>query len=272
MSVHLTAHRGGFGPGLTPITKAGEAEDDTGITVAVLRLEAGESWKTTTGHETAFLLMDGELSIAAGGEERTFERRTLFDEAPSALHVPAGMDVAINALRPSELTVYATENPKTFPARFFTPADVPNEHRGKGQVGNTCYRFVRLIFDDRNSDPATELVLGEVVTFPGRWSSYPPHHHPQPEIYHYRFTEPQGFGFAQLGDEALVVKHNDTVKIFAPNDHAQTSAPGYGMYYAWVIRHLPGNRYRGFEFTPDHVWTMEPDARFWRPEGTEDDV
>ena len=38
------------------------------------------------------------------------------------------------------------------------------------------------------------MVLGEVVNLPGKWSSYPPHHHPQPECYFYRFDKPMGFG------------------------------------------------------------------------------
>ena len=103
--------------------------------------------------------------------------------------------------------------------------------------------IVRTVFDRRNADPNAELVLGEVVTMPGRWSSYPPHHHPQPEIYHYRFTKPQGFGHAELGEQVLKVRQYDTVKILDGLDHAQCAAPGYGMYYAWVIRHLPDNPY-----------------------------
>ena len=74
-----------------------------------------------------------------------------------------------------------------------------------GQVGGACLRLVRTIFDRTNADPNAELVLGEVITLPGRWSSYPPHHHPQPEIYHYRFTHPQGYGHAELGEDVLLV-------------------------------------------------------------------
>ncbi|MCG8511716.1 MAG: 5-deoxy-glucuronate isomerase, partial [Rhodospirillales bacterium] len=154
---------------------------------------------------------------------------------------------------------------KPFEARVFTPEDVPNEHRGAGQVGGTCLRFVRTIFDNTNSDANAELVLGEVITMPGKWSSYPPHHHPQPEIYHYRFTDPRGFGHAELGEDVLKVRQYDTVKIFGPNDHPQCAAPGYGMYYSWVIRHLPGDRYTVPEFTEDHTWTLADDARFWEP-------
>ena len=128
---------------------------------------------------------------------------------------------------------------------------------------------MRTIFDGTNSDEKAELVLGEVITMPGRWSSYPPHHHPQPEIYHYRFTEPQGYGHAELGDDVMKVKQYDTVKIFDGFDHAQCSAPGYGMYYAWVIRHLPDNPYTVPDFTEEHAWVMDRGAAFWKPADVE---
>jgi 5-deoxy-glucuronate isomerase len=132
-------------------------------------------------------------------------------------------------------------------------------------VGGACWRWVRTIFDDSISHPNAELVLGEVVNMPGRWSSYPPHHHPQPEIYHYRFSDPRGFGHAELGESVLRVRHGDTVKILDEQDHAQCAAPGYGMWYLWVIRHLPSERYTVPEFTTEHAWTMDPDAEVWCP-------
>jgi 5-deoxy-glucuronate isomerase len=152
------------------------------------------------------------------------------------------------------------------------PADVDDEPRGRGTVGDACLRIVRTIFDDTNADPNSEMVLGEVVTLPGRWSSYPPHHHPQPELYHYRFTRAEGYGHAELGDDVRKVRHNDTVKIFPPNTHAQCAAPGYGMYYSWVIRHLPGDRYTIPVFEAEHDWTRDPSASqdFWRPKGISD--
>jgi 5-deoxy-glucuronate isomerase len=144
---------------------------------------------------------------------------------------------------------------------------VPNEHRGEGQVAGRCLRFVRTIFDRSTSPDDAELVLGEVVTLPGGWSSYPPHHHRQPEIYHYRFTAPQGYGHAEVGEQVYKVGERDTVYIPPGLVHAQCAAPGYGMYYAWVIRHLPEDPYTVPDFIEEHAWTMEKDAPFWWPGG-----
>lgn len=263
MSELVTAHRSGFKPGYTPVTRA--EEDLTGISFGVLRLDAGTSHELVTEAETAFLLMSGSVRLSAGDESEHFVRRSVFDEGPSCLHAPAGTRIAIEAEEDSELTVYGTLNRRAFELRFYRPVDVPTEHRGKGQVGDACYRFVRTIFDRSNADPNAELVLGEVITMPGRWSSYPPHHHAQPEIYHYRFTRPQGYGHAELGERAFQVRQYDTIRIPAGLDHAQCAAPGYGMYYSWVIRHLPDQPYTVPDFTAEHRWTMEPGARFWQP-------
>ncbi len=262
---HLTRHRAGFGPGYTAVTLADEPDHPTGIGFGVLVLKAGQSRQDQVTAETAWLLMSGRIRLEAAGQVWEAGRASLFDDGPSCLHVAAGTPVTLTALTDCEVTVYATPNPASFAPRFYAPADVADEQRGKGQVGGACHRVVRTIFDGTRADPAARLVLGEVLTFPGRWSSYPPHHHPQPEIYHYRFTHPQGYGHAELGDTVLKVRHNDTVKIFDGLDHPQCAAPGYGMYYAWVIRHLPGNPYTVPEFTPEHRWIMDPGARIWEP-------
>jgi 5-deoxy-glucuronate isomerase len=265
MDTLISKHREGFGAGYTPITTAGEAGDVTGISMGVLKLRAGESHVETLACETAFLLMEGRVSGQVGGHSFELARNSLFDDSPACLHAAAGTPVEIRARSGAELTVYACENPATFLPRVFRPGDVADERRGEGQVGGRCLRLVRTIFDARNSPPGVRLVLGEVVTLPGGWSSYPPHHHPQPEIYHYRFTHPQGFGHAEHGEDVVKVRQYDTISILAGNDHAQAAAPGYGMYYTWVIRHLPGQPYDVPEFTEEHAWTMKPGAKIWEP-------
>lgn len=236
------------------------------LSVAVLELEAGQVFSETAPGESAWLLMSGKIRGRAGDLEFEFERTSLFDESASCLHLCEGTALTIEAKHDSELTVYRCGNRKPFEPRLYTPDDVPNEHRGAGQVAGRCLRFVRTIFDGKTSAENAELVLGEVVTLPGGWSSYPPHHHRQPEIYHYRFTAPQGYGHAELGDQVFKVGHRDTVCITPGLDHAQCAAPGYGMYYSWVIRHLPGDPYTVPEFAREHSWTMDKGATFWWPD------
>jgi 5-deoxy-glucuronate isomerase len=106
------------------------------------------------------------------------------------------------------------------------------------------------------SAPHSALVLGEVINRPGCWSSYPPHHHPHPEIYHYRFLPEAGFGYCEEGEQVYKVRHRDTVVLSPGLTHPQTSAPGYTMVYLWTMPHLEGNRFRdeSREFVQEHAW------------------
>ncbi len=248
------------GAGLTPITRQARI----GIDFGLLRLDAGESHRCAEGLETALLLLDGDVELRFGGALAEAERRSLLDEEPTVLHAPAGVPLEVTARRPSELALLQVENGRGFAARLFRPEQVACEQRGEGLLDGTAHRVVRTIFDG-TSRPEANLVLGEVVNLPGRWSSYPPHHHPQPELYHYRFSDPRGYGHGELGDEVLKLRDGDTLLIDPGKDHAQTAAPGYAMYYLWAIRNLEGAPYTTPEFSEEHRWLLESGAAVWRP-------
>ena len=259
MHPHLIRNPQGFPQdAYTDITSIGENHADTGIELGILRMSAGSLHRATAVREGALLLLQGELTFVLPEPEgrAVVSRESIFEDAPLCLHYPRGFPLQLEALTDVELAYVGVENDARFPARLFDGHTMlENEHRGRGQLDDTAYRIVRTIFDLRNR-PQCKLVLGEVVNFPGRWSSYPPHHHPQPEVYHYRFDKPQGYGHAELGDEVLKVRHGDTVKILDNHDHSQCAAPGYAMYYIWAIRHLPGDPYTMPEFTAEHRWMM----------------
>ncbi len=258
----LVHQRGGFPAGYTAVCQAGGRRVEMGMDFGILRLAPGQKHVLAPGRERACLLLDGDVELEWDGGGEAVSRRSLFDESPWCLHVPAADRVSITARSAAELSIHAAECSRSFPARLYRPEDVRCQERGKGTMRETSTRIVRTIFDDANR-PEANLVLGEVVDFPGKWSSYPPHHHPQPEIYHYRFLPANGFGFAALGAEAHVLHHNDTAFITAGDDHPHVAAPGYAMYYLWVIRHLEGDRYVTPEFTREHAWVMDPRAKIW---------
>lgn len=266
MAVHVTHHRGGFRYGWTDLTTTWEKEDGTGIGVAVLRLKPGELHDVSTEAETAYLLMSGKVEGLVGDEAFGFERRSLFDEKPSCLHVAAGQRINMSAHGEVELMVCAVDNDRRFPARVLYPGDVASQVRGRGQAGDAALSLVRIVFEGADSPEETMLALGEVLTPPGRWSGWPPQHQPQPEVRHYRFTRAEGWGHVDLGETVLKVRPYDTVKILPGNTHVQTTAPGYGMYAARVIRHLPEGRYVAPAPAVEHRWTMEPGAELWWPE------
>jgi 5-deoxy-glucuronate isomerase len=257
-----------FPLGYSAVVKPGSPRHDpagTGTEFGILRLRRGERLRETARAETVFVLLAGGIEIVAGGSTFAARRESLFEEGPTTFHCGAGtvFELAASA-EGAELATIRTANASKLPVRFTGAAEVASEDRGAGLVQGACRRCVRTIFD-HTTRPESQLVVGEVVNYPGRWSSYPPHHHPQPEIYHYRFTLPQGYGHAELGDAVLKVRHGDTVSIPGGLDHAQVSAPGYGMYYLWIVRHLPRRPYKGFKFTPAHTWLLDPKQQGWLP-------
>ena len=236
--------------------------------LSILKARKGRVVEEKHLKETAWLLMSGEAELSWGKKKTTVRRTSLFDEAPTVLHVPALEPVKIRAASDCEWAVLRAANERAFAPRLWTPADLTPEYRGKGLAQDTSLRNVRLVFD-RRERPESNLVLGEVINLPGRWSSYPPHFHKQPEIYHYRFTLPQGYGHGECGEAVYKVRHGDTLKILDCRGHSQVAAPGYGMYYIWAVRHLPGNPYTGFEYFKDHEWVLDPKQQGWKPKDWE---
>lgn len=257
MTEHIIKNRAGFGWGYSEITRCDESTANTGINLGIRRLRQGETYKQVISQETAWLLLNGKAMITVNNESIHCQRQSLFHENPSCVHLCKAQTISIDAESELEFLECSVPNEKLFPISVYTPNNIRTEQRGKGWANDTCERTVRTIFDNSNSHENTELVLGEVVNAPGKWSSYPPHHHKQPEIYHYRFDHAQGYGHAELDDRVFKIKQFDSLKIVNEQDHAQCAAPGYAMYYAWVIRHLPDNRYSIPIFTPEHQWVMK---------------
>ncbi len=255
---------GRFPEGYTSITHA-DAIDGSAWSFGIRKLPSGATLQVTAGRECAFVLMQGEASVSFDGKSTSLRRKDVFSDPPFALHLgPKSMAEITAGAEGAEFAEVHAPNSVDFAARLFSPEDSKPEYRGTGLVRNAALRNVRLIFDQKLR-PESNLVIGEVVNYPGRWSSYPPHHHDQPEIYHYRFTDPAGYGHAEVGNDVLKVRTGDTILIPPGCDHAQVAAPGYGMYYLWIIRHLPGNPYTGFTFAPEHTWTLNPEQQGWSP-------
>jgi 5-deoxy-glucuronate isomerase len=249
--------------GYTEISGPGRGPEPRLMDFGILRLRAGDAHRFAPGQERALLLLSGEVELAWDGKKVTASRGSLFDQGPWCLHLPADAEATASARAgDAEISVHSTTNPKRFTPRLYGPDDCRTEERGKGTMRETSTRVIRTILEDPRA-AHSNLVLGEVITFPGKWSSYPPHHHPHPEIYYYRFQPAHGFGFAGVGDEAFVVRDGDTIFIPPGAVHPQAAAPGYAMYYIWVIRHLDGNRYGTPTFVPEHTWVMDPKAPIW---------
>lgn len=225
--------------------------------ITVRRLSAGEEMTVRSpGKETAVMLLEGEVTFRWQGKEAAGSRRNVFDERPWALHVCRDVEVVVTARRDSELIIQSTENEKIFPDTLYRPEDCTFATAGEGIWDGAAKREIVTVFDYANA-PYSHMVLGEVINLPGRWSSYIPHFHPQPEVYYYKFSKPQGFGLCLIGDEAFRSTDGACAVIPGGRIHPQVTAPGYKMYYCWMIRHLPHDPWVGTRIDQkEHTWLL----------------
>ncbi|MBQ1967323.1 MAG: 5-deoxy-glucuronate isomerase, partial [Clostridia bacterium] len=227
--------------GVKTLCEIGKLQPEMNMTIRIKRFKENETLTLKDEScETAFLLLKGEAEISWNCKTEKIKRANPFEKTPYCLHVPKNTDVTITAKEGTEILIEQTENERYFDPVFYTPDDILYQEFGKGQWDGTGYRICSTVFDYDNA-PYSNMVLGEVFNQPGRWSSYPPHHHPQPEVYYYQFDKPQGFGACFIGDNVFKSTEGSACFITDGFDHQQVVAPGYEMCYVWMIRHIDGD-------------------------------
>ena len=186
--------------------------------IYVKKLKKGETLEILEEKNECAVLLNFKVGSSI---DETCKRANPFEKKPYAVHFPKQVKAVITALADSEILVQQTDNEKTWEPVFYNPENCLYQEFGKGQWGGAGHRIVSTMFDLDNA-PYSNMVMGEVFGQPGKWTSYPPHYHPQPELYYYCFDR-------------------DCLCIRGGNAHQQVTAPGYEMYYVWLIRHLDGD-------------------------------
>ena len=239
------------------------AADDMGtqMDVGLLVLEPGDTYRIEeVEKECAVLLFSGDVTFGWNGEAVRGARPDCFRYEAYCLLAPRKTPITLTAHAHSELYIQKTVNDRDYTPVLYTPETVQTQHAGaNGELMGCMRREIKTFFDYDNM-PESNMVLGEVLNFPGKWSSYPPHHHPQPEVYFYRFDHPQGFGAGFANGEIYKTGHNG-LAVITSGFHSQTAAPGYAMCYAWGIRHLDGDPWLKTRIDDkEHDWLWKPDA------------
>ena len=237
--------------------------DDLGtqMDVGLLVMEDGDTYVIDEAEkETAVLLFEGRVTFRYAGQVVEGDRPDCFHHEAYCLLSPRGVTIELTAHSHAELYIQQTINERDYAPVMYTPETVQVQHAGaNGELMGAMRREIKTFFDYENA-PFSNMVLGEVLNFPGKWSSYPPHHHPQPEVYFYRFDYPHGFGAGFSNGEIHKTGHNGCL-VINNGFHSQAAAPGYAMVYAWGIRHLDGNPWQKTRIDdPEHSWLWKPDA------------
>ncbi len=232
----------------------------------VFKLKRGASLEDRTGGtEVCLVLLSGKADIATPNAawRNLGERSSVFvKQAPYAVYLPPGESFVVDAHTGIELAVCRAPAEGKYPARLIKPQDCEYETRGQG----TNRRYVcNVLFGNASAE---RLLVCEVLTPGGNWSSYPPHKHDDDrgsaetrleETYYHRIDPPQGFAFQRVYtddrslDETMTVKDNDVVIV--PKGYHPVGAPhGYDLYYLNVM--AGPQRKWIFHNDPDHEWIV----------------
>ncbi len=242
------------------LCEMGGKNKEMNMTIKVKRLAKGGTYSILAPEdETAILILQGEMLVYWQDKSGKMVRESPFEKKPYCLHVCRNTEIKVEALADSEFIIQQTDNEREFAPVFYKPEDCLYQHFVKGQWEGTGYRICSTMFDYDNA-PYSNMVMGEVFNQPGRWSSYPPHHHPQPEVYYYRFNPSQGFGACFNGENVYKSEDGDWCTITDGENHQQVTSPGYEMYYVWMIRHIDGDPWDKTRiYEPEHEWLATAD-------------
>ncbi len=231
------------------------------------RLKPGQGLDAETGgREACLVLIGGKARIRAGGHDfgEVGERMSPFEgKKPHSVYVPKGGRYEIEATTGLELGVCSAPGGGAHVARLIGPDQVAYSKRGK----DTNTRHVQDILPE--SEPAHSLLVVEVITPSGCWSSYPSHKHDTDnlpheselqETYYHRLNPPQGFALQRVYtddrslDQTLAVEDGDVVLV-PKGYHPCGTAHGYDLYYLNVM--AGPRRVWRFNTEPAHRWLLE---------------
>lgn len=254
---------GGFAKGYNAITEINGKFSEMLMNYGILRLSKDETYQFDEPLEKVVILLSGEIQAEFAGQTIKAARESCFDHSIWTLNLDKTMGYKLTGLSENaELALISTENDAEFEPHIYDPSNTVNEVRGKNTMEDCGRRIVRTSMD-KELTPHSNIMFGEDVHFPGRWAGFPSHSHNQPEIYFYKFLPKNGFGLVRIGDDAELLEHNDTLTIDPDLVHPQVAAPGYAMYFLWIIRHLKDNPYLKPDFEEQHLWVEEPNAKYW---------
>ena len=248
------------------VTPASAGWEHVGFRVVVLEPDDTYAADGVADREACLVLVGGTADIVVGGA--TFSsvggRAGPFDDAaPGAVYVPAGAAYRVHAVDRVELAICTAPGTPGRAPRRIGADQMSREVRGSG----TNTRYVRNILPE--DQPADSLLVVEVVTPGGHWSSYPPHKHDTveagvesvlEETYYHRIDPPQGFAMQRVYtddralDETMCVEDGDVVLV-PRGYHPVGASHGYDLYYLNVM--AGPERTWKFRNDPAHDWIAQ---------------
>ncbi|KAA9016957.1 5-deoxy-glucuronate isomerase [Niallia endozanthoxylica] len=234
----------------------------------VVDLAPGALYKEELGKwECCIVALTGKINVT--DQEQTFEnlgtRESVFEKKPTdSVYVSNDRTFEVTAVNSARVVLCYSPSEKQLPTKLIKAENVGVEHRGK--YNNK--RMVHNMLTDSDSS-ANSLLVVEVYTDGGNWSSYPPHKHDQDNLPHESFLEEtyyhemnprQGFVFQRVYtddrsiDETMTVENGDVVLV--PAGYHPVGVPdGYDSYYLNVM--AGPTKIWKFHNDPAHEWILD---------------
>jgi 5-deoxy-glucuronate isomerase len=235
-------------------------------------MRSGDTWEGKTGeNEMVIVLLSGNFSVTSnrGQWETQNGRKDVFSGVAHTLYLPKGTEFTLTAKSDILDIAYGwCRAEEEFPAQFVTPEETPVVIFGGD---NATRQFNDLI---PPGFACNRIVVREVYTPSGNWSSFPAHKHDerilaedgtvlepiQEETYFYKFQRPEAYAIQQVYtkdrslDEIVRPRHNDVVMI-PRGFHPVVAEHGFHCYY---LNFLAGTDQCLANTTdPDHAWIYD---------------
>ena len=219
----------------------------------------------TAGNELCIVMLGGRCSIESskGAWRGVGERAKVFDGLPTALYLPIETRFSVLAETDCQIALCYSLADTAFPAHLITSEEVEVEIRGGGNATRQINHILKPEFH------AQRLMVVEVYTPSGNWSSYPPHKHDVhdppaevdlEEIYYYKIDRPEGYAIQRIYtadhklDATLIVRDGELVLV-PEGYHPVVAAHGYTVYY---LNALAGSaRSMAASDDPDYAWVRQ---------------
>lgn len=229
------------------------------ISFQARRLAAGEQWSWQTGeNELALVNLTGRYSVRSNRGEWSHigGRSNVFAGAAHALYLPRHTEFTVTADEGGEFAATWVPTDEDHEPWLIHSQDVPISIRG----GDNATRQINDLLPP--GSPVHRLVLVEVYTPSGNWSSYPGHKHDVhredgqgnlleadlEEVYFYQIDKPDGYAYQRVYTDAdsplqkagypidaLICAAHNTAVLVPEGYHPVVSAPGYTTYYLNVL-------------------------------------
>jgi len=218
------------------------------LSFAARKLEKNEKWVfQTIENELALVILGGICSVYSnqGNWEHIGRRPNVFAGMPYTLYLPRQTEFTVEAISDTLDIAYGwVPTDEDHHPKLVTPESVGIEIRGGDNFTRQINSLIPPGFD------CHRLVVVEVYTPSGNWSSYPGHKHDVhrvdeqgklleadlEEIYFYKIDKPNGYAYQRVYnddnslDELVLARNNHLVKI-PEGYHPVVSPPGYNTYY-----------------------------------------